>query len=120
MRNTKAVRRSRELRLWLTPPEQKLWHRLNRRRQGGIKFRRQAAIGPFIADFLSHDARIIIELDGETHGGDMQSRKDEARTAYLERQGFRVVRFCNAEVRESLDEVVRRIRVACGLPEFPA
>jgi very-short-patch-repair endonuclease len=104
----------------MTPPERKLWHRLNQRQQDGIKFRRQAAIGPFIADFLSHDVKIVIELDGDTHGSDTQSQRDDSRASYLESEGFRVIRFSNAEVRESLDEVVRRIRLACGLPEFPA
>jgi very-short-patch-repair endonuclease len=120
MREWKAVKRSRELRIDLTPPERRLWHRLNRRQLGGFKFRRQAAIGPYIADFLSHDAMLIVEIDGDTHGDSAQADHDARRTQFLEAQGFRVIRFFNAEVRDDLDDVVRRIRLACGLSEFPA
>jgi very-short-patch-repair endonuclease len=119
MRDWRAVERSRVLRLELTPPERKLWHRLNRRQLDSVKFRRQAAIGPYIADFLSHDAMLVIELDGDTHADAEQSRRDARRTHFLEVQGFRVIRFFNAEVREDLDDVVRRIRLACGLSEYP-
>jgi len=120
MRNSQAVARSRTLRIGMTPLERRLWHRLNRRQLDGIKFRRQAAIGPYIADFLSHDALLIVELDGETHADVAQARKDEARTRFLGAEGFRVIRFFNSEVRHDLDDVVRRIRLACGLSEFPA
>lgn len=104
----------------MTPPERKLWHRLNRHQLEGVKFRRQAAVGPYIADFLSHDAMLIVELDGDTHADSDQARKDESRTRYLEAKGFRVIRFFNSEIRADLDDVVRRIRIACGLSEFPA
>jgi very-short-patch-repair endonuclease len=119
MRNRKAITRSRSLRIDMTPPERKLWYRLNRRQLDGIKFRRQAAIGPYIADFLTHDAMIVIELDGDTHAETAQRRSDERRTLLIEAKGFRVVRFFNSEVREDLDDVVRRIRIACGLSEYP-
>jgi very-short-patch-repair endonuclease len=119
MRDWKAVKRSQELRIGMTPPERKLWHRLNRRQLDGIKFRRQAAIGPYIADFLSHDAMLIVELDGDTHADNAQARHDSRRTQFLEAQGFRVIRFLNSEVRDDLDDVVRRVRLACGLSEYP-
>ena len=89
MRDWKAVKGSRGLRLSMTPPERRLWYRLNRRQLDGVKVSRQAAIGPFIADFLSHEAKLVVELDGDTHADAAQARKDEARTAFLERQGFR-------------------------------
>lgn len=119
MRDWKAVQRSRGFRINLTPPERQLWHRVNRRQLDGVKFRRQAAIGPYIADFLSHDAKLVIELDGETHTEPERFRRDAAKTRVLEREGFRVIRFFNSEVREDLDDVVRRIRLACGLSEYP-
>jgi very-short-patch-repair endonuclease len=120
VRNWKAVERSRALRAELTPPERRLWHRLNRRQLDGIKFRRQAAIGPYIADVLSHDTMLIVELDGDTHADVNQGRKDETRACFLETKGFRVIRFLNSEIREDIDDVVRRIRLACGLSEFPS
>ena len=119
MRNWKAISRSKSLRIDMTPPERRLWNRLNRRQLDGLKFRRQAAIGPYIADFLSHDA-MIVELDGDTHAEIVQLRRDERRTQFLEAKGFRVIRFYNSEIREDLDDVVRRIRIACGLSEYPS
>jgi very-short-patch-repair endonuclease len=119
MRDWKAVQRSQSLRIELTPPERRLWHRLNRRQIDGVKFRRQAAIGPYIADFLSHEAKIVIELDGETHADPRQISRDEEKRRVLEMKGFRVIRFFNSEVREDVDDVVRRIRLACGLSEYP-
>jgi very-short-patch-repair endonuclease len=120
LRNWKAVERSKALRAELTPPERRLWHRLNRRQVDGIKFRRQAAIGSYIADFLSHDAKLVVELDGDTHADIEQARRDAARTQFIEARGFRVVRFYNSEIREDIDDVVRRIRIVCGLSEHPS
>ena len=62
-------------------------------------FRRQVPFGTrYIADFASHRGRLIIEIDGNTH--DLESPKEMARTAWLEAEGYRVVRFTNAEVVE--------------------
>ena len=69
------------------------------------------------ADFLSHDAMLNVELDGKTHADPNQSRHDELRSRYLEAHGFRVICFFNSEIRDDLDDVVRRIRLACGLSE---
>jgi len=120
VRNWKAVERSKALRIGLTPPERQLWYRLNRQQLDGVKFRRQAPVGPYVADFLSHDPMLIVELDGDTHAESEQARKDEARTRYLEAKGFRVIRFFNSEIGEDLDDVVRRIRIACGMSEYPS
>ena len=92
------------------------WYRLNQRQLDGIKFRRRAPVGVYIADFLSHDAKLVIELDGDTHAGDAADLYDERRSRFFEQRGFRVIRFWNGEVRENLDFVVERIRLACGLP----
>ena len=58
------------------------------------RFRRQEPIRQFIADFASHRERLIIEVDGGQHGGE----SDEARTAILAAEGYRVIRFWNDEV----------------------
>jgi very-short-patch-repair endonuclease len=55
----------------------------------------------------------------DTHADAVQARRDEGRTRFLESKGFRVIRFFNSEAREDLDDVVRRIRLACGLSEYP-
>jgi len=92
--------------------ERRLWSKLRNRQVAGVKFRRQVPIGPFIADFACVEARLIVEVDGETHGNDEQEARDAARTAKLEREGWRVMRFWVNEVTTELDWVVDRIREA--------
>jgi len=79
-----------------TPAERKLWAHLRSRQLNGAKFRRQVWIGPFIADFFSADARLIVEVDGDSHAG--RGDYDERRTSWLAGEGFRVVRVTNADV----------------------
>jgi very-short-patch-repair endonuclease len=68
---------------------------------------------------LSHDAKLVVELDGETHADPQQVARDARKTRVVEEKGYRVIRFFNSEVREDIDDVVRRIRLACGLSEYP-
>ncbi len=77
-----------------------------------MKFKRQVEVGPFIVDFASLSRRLIIELDGGQH--DSQREYDERRTALLEADGYRVIRFWNNEVFENLDFVLQTISDACG------
>ena len=70
-----------------------------------VQIQGQATIGPFIVDFLCVDARLIVELDGGQHGEEVDGR----RTAYLEAQGYRVMRFWNNEVIESFEGVLEAI-----------
>ena len=93
-----------------------LWYRLRGRRFLGYKFRRQMPIGPFIADFACTSARLIIETDGESHGFDEQERRDAQRTAWLERNGWRVIRFWSNELASDLDNVMERIALALDGP----
>lgn len=81
----------------MTPAERRLWTLL-RRRQTGVKFRRQEPVGPWIADFLSHSARLIVEVDGESHATPEGMMRDAVRTASLQTFGFRVLRFSNVDV----------------------
>ena len=90
--------------------ERRLWWQLRNRQVAGAKFRRQVPVGPFIADFLCNSARLIVEIDGDTHGNDEQEAKDAARTAWLERDGWKVMRFWTHEVVTEMDWVVSRIR----------
>ncbi|HEV2599042.1 endonuclease domain-containing protein [Sphingopyxis sp.] len=107
--------RSRELRLNATPAERKLWEQLSARKVVGIRFNRQFPIGPFICDFVSRSAKLIIEVDGGQHAVDVE--KDRARTAYLEAQGYRVIRFWNNDVLERIEGVVIEIeRVLADMP----
>ena len=109
-----AIARARQLRTSMTPAEQKLWAMLRGKQIGDTKFRRQAPIGPYIADFMAPAAKLIIEADGTLHipEGDAQ------RTAFLEAQGYRVLRFTNAEILQHPDAVWRTI--AAALPRAAA
>jgi very-short-patch-repair endonuclease len=93
-----------------TDVERKLWAVLRNRQIDGRKFRFQATVGPFVADFLCVEAMLIVELDGSQHSEDA----DAERTRYLEERGYRVLRFWNNEVIENLDGVVQVIRAALG------
>jgi very-short-patch-repair endonuclease len=103
--------RSRELRINQTPAETHLWMGLRNRQLGGYKFRRQAVIGGLIVDFLCCDAKLIIEVDGDTHVG--REYYDAERTALLEAQGFLVIRFTNKDVSEALEAVLEEILNTC-------
>jgi very-short-patch-repair endonuclease len=88
-----------------TDVEQKLWSALRNRQLNGLKFRRQATIGPYIVDFLCAEYKLVIELDGGQHN----ETSDAARTTYLETQSYRVLRFWNHEMIESFDGVLAKI-----------
>ena len=86
-----TLRRAKEMRREMTDAECKLWLRLNVRQLGGLKFRKQVPVHPYIADFACLERRLIIELDGGQH--DENRAKDEERSRYLEAKGYRVLRF---------------------------
>ena len=103
--------RARELRHPLTPAEQKLWQRV-RNNQLGPKIRRQHPIWRFIADFYCAPAKLVIEVDGDTHAVSDQAEYDLARTAWLEARGYHVVRFDNGDVHNHLDDMLNSINAA--------
>ncbi|NJM13826.1 MAG: endonuclease domain-containing protein [Synechococcaceae cyanobacterium SM1_2_3] len=111
LHNVQALKpRRKELRSAMTPAEIRLWQTLKHRQLDGLKFRRQASIGPYIADFYCPDAHLIIELDGSVHDSETAQQQDAERTAYLMSLGLRVVRFANREVMENLEGVLSEIR----------
>src|SRR4051812_5220356 len=91
----------------MTDQERRLWQELRYRQLDGCKFRRQAPIGPFIADFVSFERRLIIELDGGQHAE--QAEQDAERTRWLSSQGFKVLRFWNHDVEKDLEMVLQVI-----------
>jgi very-short-patch-repair endonuclease len=103
------VPRARALRHDATEAEKKLWQHLRQPPFKEHHFRRQATIGPYFADFASHRARLVIELDGGQHSG---SASDQVRTRYLEDSNYRVLRFWNNEVFENMPGVLATIDAA--------
>ena len=106
--------RAKELRKESTPAEKVLWDRLRNRQLGGYKFRRQAPMGRFVADFYCPECRLIVEIDGDIH--DFQLEKDKLRTEEIKSFGYRVIRFRNEEVLSNIETVLNKILEACKLP----
>lgn len=94
---------ARNLRRTSTDAERALWSRLRAHRFEGHKFRRQQPIGRYIVDFACLEARVVIELDGGQHA---LSTHDAERDAWLQAQGFRVLRFWNNDVTSNLEGVL--------------
>ncbi len=97
------------LRRNMTDAEKKLWSAMRDRRLGGYKFKRQATTGSFVVDFLCIEKRLVVEIDGGQHNEVV----DALRTAFIEAQGYRIIRFWNNEVNESfkgvLDVILSRL-----------
>jgi very-short-patch-repair endonuclease len=89
---------ARALRKNSTDAERILWSELRDHRLNGVSFRRQVPIANYIADFMCHAARLVIELDGGQHFSDGQEAADAKRSAIIEAKGFRVLRFSNHDV----------------------
>lgn len=96
----------------MTDAERKLWLALRDRRFGGLKFRRQVPVGPWIVDFLCKEARLIVEVDGGQHA---ESAPDRRRDAWLAEEGYRVVRVWNNEVLGNLDGVLEHLSAAVSI-----
>ena len=92
----------------LTPPERKLWGRLQAE-QLGAKFRKQHPIGPYIADFFCWEKGLVIECDGDSHYSDAGLVYDQERDDYLTGLGLTVLRFANTEVSQNLEGVLHQI-----------
>ena len=94
--------RARSLRHAATPAERHLWTAL-RASALGAKFSRQMPLGPYFADFLCRDLKLVIELDGMSH--ETRADHDRARDAWMAAQGYRVLRFVNADVLGNVEGV---------------
>jgi very-short-patch-repair endonuclease len=101
--------KARSLRKHLTPQEVKLWVKLRELKTLGFHFRKQAPIGRYIIDFVSFSARTVIEVDGGQHGLQEGVQSDRDRDAFLQPQGFCVLRFWNSDVDQNLNGVMEKI-----------
>ncbi len=114
MRGKQDHSRERQLRRDQTEAERHLWESLRNRRLGGFRFRRQHLIGPYYADFACAEARLVVELDGSQHL--LQSGHDALRNTYLERNGYRVLRFWNDDALARTGEVLEAILAVLRTP----
>lgn len=101
-----AISRARKLRRTGTDVEKRVWKALPEKLPEH-KFRRQVPLGRYIADFASHSAKLVIELDGGQHAERIE--QDTVRTGFLEGEGYRVIRFWNTDVTGNLDGVIEAI-----------
>ena len=119
----KTRQRARALRSDLTKAERIIWYGLRAHRLEGAAFRRQTPIGPYIADFVSHAAKLIIEIDGGQHFEAGHEARDKRRDAFLAAKGFRVLRFNNHDVMTNragvLETIARAVREARA-PSLPS
>jgi very-short-patch-repair endonuclease len=99
---------ARILRKRMTLPEKLLWEKLNRKQISGVRFRRQHPIDFFIVDFYCHEAKLVVEIDGEIHNSSKEY--DDGRSAEMERYSIKVIRFTNKEVEENIDNVINRVK----------
>ena len=115
--STAARQNAKTLRSGMTDAERRLWSRL-RREQLGVKFRRQHPLGTYVLDFVCLNPKLVVEVDGSQHL--QQAAYDERRTAWLETQGYAVLRFWANEVLSETDAVVISIGQSLGLAAAPA
>ena len=108
---------ARELRSNLTAAEKYLWYAL-RLESLGVKFRRQAVIGRYIADFVCYEKKLIVEVDGGQHA---ESQTDKMRDEWFRKEGFKILRFWNNDVLKNRDGVLQIIieQLKSPLPSPP-
>jgi very-short-patch-repair endonuclease len=103
--------RAKQLRRAMTRAETLLWRHLKANRLAGLGFRRQSPMGNYIADFVAHSCKLVVEVDGESHDFEERIRHDTRRDDWFASRGYRVLRFTNDDVLKNLEGVV----VAIGL-----
>jgi len=104
----------------MTVGERRLWSEIKKLRGWyGIHARKQAPIGPYVVDFVIHQRRLIIEVDGEHHFTTAGSAQDARRDEWLARAGYRVIRFNTGELADSFDGCVEEILGILGLMTVP-
>ena len=102
----------KKLRNSMTAAECVLWQSLKGRQLLGRKFRRQISIGRYIVDFYCPEARVVIELDGQSHFSVTMDHYEAERRKYLEQEGLKVIRFENKELYDNLEGVIETIKQA--------
>ncbi|MBN8996793.1 MAG: endonuclease domain-containing protein [Rhizobiales bacterium] len=101
--------RAKSLRRSMTLAEQRFWRAVRAGRFADLHFRRQVPIAGYIVDFVCHERRLVVEMDGATHGTDQEIARDALRTRRIEGHGYRVLRFWNGDVATRLPDVLDRL-----------
>jgi very-short-patch-repair endonuclease len=109
-------KRAREMRNNPTEPEKRLWRHLSNSQLGGLKFRRQEVIGRTIVDFACPSAKLVVEVDGDTHA---DPERDRRRDAYLNGFGYTVLHVTNPDVMGNTDGVLEVIARTLGIGDNP-
>ena len=107
---------AKQLRTRMTDAERRLWYHL-RAHRFGVKFKRQAPIGPYVVDFISFEHKLIVEVDGGQHA---ENESDQRRDAWLRSEGYRLMRFWNNDVLKQADVVLGEIANALKDTPLPA
>ena len=114
-----STERARSLRQRMSPPEAMLWSMLRKPPYDSYHFRRQVQIGRYYADFASHSARLVVEVDGSQHFDDAAQTYDSQRDAFIASEGYRVLRFTTFEVLRHIDGVGETILAHVATPTRP-
>ena len=101
--------RAKQLRRAMTRAETLLWRYLKAHRLAHLGFRRQSPMGDYIADFVAHSCKLVVEVDGESHNFEERLRHDEQRDQWFAARGYRVLRFTNDDVMRNLEGVALAI-----------
>ena len=107
-----ALGKAKHMRSNSTDAEHRLWQLLRAKRLGGSKFRRQVPIGPYIADFACHAAKLVVEADGGQHSEETDAERD----GFLSSRGYRVLRFWNNDILTNEEGVLTAILAALEAP----
>lgn len=107
-------RRSKTLRAEMTPHERIIWNLLRTGELRALYWRHQSALGVYILDFVSHSAKLIVEIDGSQHAKRKQLEHDTKRTSWLNAQGYRVIRFWNCETKAAQNEIWLTVHAAAA------
>ncbi len=110
---------AKNLRKMSTDTEKVVWKQLRAKRFSGLKFRRQQPLGPYIADFVCFEKKIIIELDGGQHAFPGKIQGDLKRDKWFEAQGYTTLRFWDNEVLTNTQGVIEVIWKHCFEPPSP-
>ncbi|MCQ2754519.1 MAG: DUF559 domain-containing protein [bacterium] len=108
--NSKNINLAKNMRSNMTKQEVKLWNIVRAKKLLGYKFKRQVLIGEYIVDFLCEEKKLIIEIDGGQHNEIDNIFYDKNRTIYLEKQGYKVLRFWNNEIWDNIEGVIEVIK----------